>query len=180
MLIKLQLLSDIQEIRSIQTHPKIFKYISDDLTPEDFIPDTKRCVYLGLYLDETLYGCLMVEPVNSITASLHFCILPQLYGHLSEIREMVVNWLNTTKLLKVIAFSPVWNKLIIKTARQVGMKEEGRLTKSFLYKWKLHDQIIFGATKAEWNSNELSRSESIELLQKRRREEDEVCQQAQQ
>ena len=149
---RVERLTDPEQIKKIFNHPKISKHISDDLTPDNFEPDIARTIFLGIFEDDKLLGIVSLEPFTNTTSQIHFCILPSLYGRLSDIKRVLCGWANTnTSIMKVVGFVPACNKLMVRAARTFGMVEEGRITKSFLQNWKLHDQIVFGFTKQQWN-----------------------------
>ncbi len=106
-------------------------------------------------MDETKAGVIRIDPMNGITCCMHIAALPEMWGKTKVFVQDVIRWTFTnTGYMKVTAFIPVDNKLAIKLARDVGMVQEGILTKSYLRNWKVLDQIIFGLYKGDmtWDS----------------------------
>ncbi len=142
-----------EDIARILNHPKVYGWLTDIRSPKEYEPIIHESV---IYLmDETKAGVIRIDPMNGITCCMHIAALPEMWGKTKVFVQDVIRWTFTnTGYMKVTAFIPVDNKLAIKLARDVGMVQEGILTKSYLRNWKVLDQIIFGLYKGDmtWDS----------------------------
>ena len=63
-------------------NPKIYRWLKDDNTPEDWKPIiTNDRYYLGVYDDDNEYlGLFLFIPLTSILYEIHTCLLPEAWG----------------------------------------------------------------------------------------------------
>ncbi|MDI6789395.1 MAG: GNAT family protein [Thermodesulfobacteriota bacterium] len=145
--------TDKEDIAHILNHPRVYGWIIDIRSPKEYEPIIHES---ALYLmDETKAGVIRIDPMNGITCCAHIAALPGMWGKTKEFVKEAIRWgFANTGYMKATAFIPIDNKLAIKLARDVGMVQEGILTKSYLRNWKLLDQIIFGLCKGDisWGS----------------------------
>jgi RimJ/RimL family protein N-acetyltransferase len=133
--------TDMELISMILNHPKVYDLITDDASVPPCVPNMNN-----LYLtNETRNGILTASHVNGITCEVHIAVLPELWGRATGFFKECIAWgFENTRYMKVIGFTPVYNRAAISLAKRCGFKEEGRLKDSFLKNWELHDQIVFG------------------------------------
>ena len=138
-----------KDISRIINHPKIYKLISDDLSPKTYIPIINESVLWVINEEKT--GVIKVEVVNGITCQVHITVLPELWGKAKDFIIEATRWFfDNTKYLKIITLIPTYNRLAIRLAEKCGMKKEGCIKKSFLKNWKIYDQLVYGFTKIEF------------------------------
>ena len=140
--------TDIEDISRIINNPKIYKWISDDLSPEVYTPVINSAILYLMNKEKT--GVIQITPMNGVTGQVHTSVSSELWGKSAEFVKEATQWLfSNTRYLKVIAFIPTYNRLTIKLAADCGMKKEGLIEKSFLKNWKLWNQEIWGLAKEE-------------------------------
>jgi RimJ/RimL family protein N-acetyltransferase len=128
-----------EEVKDIATHPKVWPWISDAFTFE-FEVDPRM-----LYLSIDGKGFIAVEQLNHICYQVHIALLPDLWGLGMKIGAAVKEWIfSNTVCKKIIAMVPADNRPALRLAKKLGMREEGRITKSFQRGIVLIDQVIFG------------------------------------
>ena len=137
---------DKKAISKILRHPKVFKWLGDDLSPDNYSPHTEDpIIYL---IDENKTAVIRIDPMNGITCNVHIAATPKMWGKTQEFAETATGWLfKHTRFTKVIAMVPDFNRLAIRLAGKIGMQQEGIITKSFLKNWKAHDLVLFGLCK---------------------------------
>jgi RimJ/RimL family protein N-acetyltransferase len=137
-------------VRSIIIHPKIYPHVSDDgsPSPEDFIapPNVTYCL---IHEGEDIGGVYIIVPVNFICCDIHTCILPHWWGEKAKKSILdFVEWIfKETAYEKIISWIPDNNQRALKFALQAGFKVEGLNTKSYKKDGILYDQIMVGLTK---------------------------------
>ena len=136
--------TDMDAIARILNHPKVYDGISDDLSVFPFVPDPSHfCL-----INEEKTGVVRIDPVNSVTCAVHIAALPELWGRVVGFVKEGIEWtFKNTLYSKIIGFTPENNRSAVALAKRCGFKEEGRIVKSFLKHWELHDQIVFGLSK---------------------------------
>lgn len=136
--------TDVELVSRILNHPKVFDWISDDMSPKPCVPNPNN-----LYVtNEEETGILIAAYVNGITCEVHMAALPELWGRMTPFVKEGIKWcFDNTRFTKIIGFTPVYNRAALALAKRSGFKEEGRLKNSFLKNWELHDQIVFGLSK---------------------------------
>lgn len=141
--------TDKELISRVLNHPKVYKWISDDCSPEVY--DPVMCPGRIYLTDETKSGIVMIDQMNGICCQVHAALLPELWGKGLEFVKATIRWgFAKTRYMKIIAIIPEFNRLTIRIVKECGFAKEGILKKSFLKNWKMHDQVIFGLTKAEF------------------------------
>jgi len=140
---------DMDAVAKILNHPRVYRMISDDMSPSPFIPmDYVGAIYL---MDESRVGVVRIDPMNGICCICHIATLPELWGGAKGFGMEFIEWLfNNTVYIKVVGIIPAYNRLVIKLCRDCGFSQEGVIRKSFMKKWKIYDQMIFGLSKSEY------------------------------
>lgn len=135
-------------IENIILHPKVVNWLTDDKSKHYDVVIHPQIYYL---VNEANTGVIRVDPMNSITCSLHMATLPELWGHGHEFAQEALEWgFKNTLYQKIVGIIPTYNERIIKLVKDLGFKQEGVLTKSFLKNWVLADQLIFGLSKGDF------------------------------
>ena len=111
---------------------------------------------IGAYVlkpaEDTIF---MFLPLNSFTFDVHTAVVKG-PARVSAAKEAIraVEWMcDNTRVEKFITQVPVFNKPAVFFARYIGMKKEGRLTKMFKKDGKMHDVLLFGATRQDVENN---------------------------
>ena len=149
--------TDLNLVREILTHPKIYPRMIDDFSPpaEDFIPVEHERVWYVLVRDGgEILGLWMVVFVSPILAEIHTCLLPHAWGERAAIAaKEAIRWLFAhSELQRIFTHVPAFNRLALRFAKASGMTEFGRHPKSFLFDGILHDQFMLGLSRGEENS----------------------------
>ena len=139
---------DKNVIENIILHPKVMLWLTDDNSKNYAVIIHPQVKYL---VNEEHTGVIRVDPMNSITCSLHMATLPELWGHGYEFATEALEWgFKNTLYQKIVAIIPAYNERIIKLVQKMNFKQEGILTKSFLKNWVLVDQLIFSLNKGDF------------------------------
>jgi hypothetical protein len=140
-------LIDKEEIEAMVNSPEIYRWLTDDLSPEVFTCDD-NAIYLS---NEDRSGIVKLETLNGVTAQVHVAAFRRLLGRTRNFVREALEWgFDNTTLMKIITFIPSYNRLALKLAQRSGFREEGIMTRSFLKDWILYDQYIYGITKEEF------------------------------
>lgn len=150
-------LHDLNVIAETITHPRIYPFVSDDLSPsrESFIPcDHPSLYYLGAWDQQEYLGLWMLAPANSICWEVHTCLLPNAWGKraIEATRGAIEHVWTETACQRIITVVPAYNSLALRLAEKAGMTRYGVNPKSFLKDGLLHDQILLGVSKPEKES----------------------------
>ena len=134
-------------IENIILHPKVINWLTDDNTKHYDVILHPQIRYL---VNQENTGVVRVDPMNSITCSVHIATLPALWGHGKDFALGVRDWVFTQTLYqKAVAIIPAYNSRVIKLVQGLNFKQEGVLSKSFLKNWVLTDQLIFSLHKGD-------------------------------
>ncbi len=135
-------------IENIILHPKVVNWLTDDKSKHYEVVIHPQIYYL---VNETNTGVIRVDPMNSITCSVHIATLPELWGKSYPFVQEALTWgFANTQYQKVVGIIPAYNEKIIKLVKHFNFKPEGVLTKSFLKNWVLIDQLIFSLSKGDF------------------------------
>lgn len=139
---------DKKVISKILRHPKVNPWLVDDLSPINYSPVIHESI---IYLvDDKKTGVTRFDPMNGICCQAHIATVPDMWGKAVEFSKLSIEWIfKHTGYQKIVAMIPEYNRLAIRVARMVDMKQEGNITSSFLKDWKLHSLIIFGLDKVK-------------------------------
>jgi RimJ/RimL family protein N-acetyltransferase len=145
---------DMELVRSIITHPKIYPHVTDDESPkvEDFKPiDSELIIHALVKDDDEVLGIWTLTPNNAATCEIHTCLLPNAWGYRGkQAAKIMLTWVwDNTSFVRIITNVPDSNRLALMFAKSVGMEQFGVNTKSFLKNGTLEDQIMLGISKGE-------------------------------
>jgi RimJ/RimL family protein N-acetyltransferase len=143
---------DLELVRRILTHPRIWRHISDDGSPppEEFRPPEHPSIWYVLVWDgEELLGLWMLVPHNTVCWEIHTALLPQAWGERARraARECVAWIWRETPCQRLITAVPASNRLALRFAERAGMRVWGVNEKSFLRGGRLEDQIMLGLSR---------------------------------
>lgn len=144
---------DLELVRRVMTHPKIYRHLADDgcPPPDEFRPaDHPAILYLTVWQGDELLGLWMLVPHNAVCWEAHTALLPSAWGRAREAARAMLAWLWAhTGCRRLIGAVPRSNRLAAKLARDAGMREYGVNEKSFLRQGRLEDQIMLGISASE-------------------------------
>ena len=137
-------------VAKIINHPRVYDHLTDDLSPEVYVPDSSR-IYI---INEEATGVIRLDPLTGTCCLVHIAAMPELWGKTKEfVREVIEwGWANTC-YSKAQSLTPVFIPLAIRLAKSCGFKQEGILKKSYLKNFKLYDQVLLGLSKYEHKEN---------------------------
>jgi len=140
--------TDIPTIQGILTHPKVRDWLTDDNSSFNYEPVIHpQIIYL---VNKEHTGVIRIDPLNSMTCSVHIATTPELWGKGAEFALEALTWgFKNTQYSKVVAIIPEYNERTIKLVQKIGFVKEGVITKSFLKRWKVHNQFLFGLYKGD-------------------------------
>jgi RimJ/RimL family protein N-acetyltransferase len=153
-MIEIRPTEDLDLVRTIMTHPKVWPYISDDFCGEadSFEPVlSPALLYLEALDEEGPGGVWLYHPHNAICWEVHTCCLPEWWGPRAlQAARLTLRWVvEHTACRKVITYVPVCNSLAYRFALRAGMVDEGRNRASFLKRGQVLDQYVLGITREE-------------------------------
>lgn len=136
--------TDMAAVARIINHPKVYGWVSDDCSPEEYEPD-ERNLYI---INEEGTGVIRVDQFNGITCQVHTSTTPDISVPAKDFVLEAIEWgWKNTRYSKIITLVPSFNRLAERLCRSCGFKKEGVITKSFLKGYKLYDQAIYGLSK---------------------------------
>jgi RimJ/RimL family protein N-acetyltransferase len=153
-MIEIRRTEDLDLVRRIMTHPKVWPHISDDGSgSRDLFQPViaPALLYLEALDEDGPGGVWLYHPHNSICWEVHTCCLPDWWGPraLSAAR-LTLRWVvERTECRKVITHVPVTNRTALRFAQRVGMVDEGLNRASFLKGGQVVDQYVLGITEEE-------------------------------
>jgi len=135
-------------IENIILHPKVINWLVDDNSKNYDVIIHPQIYYL---MNKRNSGVIRVDPMNSVTCSVHIATLPSLWGNGHDFVKEAIEWgFTNTRYQKIIGIIPVYNERVIKLVKDFNFKQEGILTKSFLKNWVLVDQLVFSLNKGDF------------------------------
>ncbi len=153
-MVRFERTEDANLIRSIVTHPEIYKHVSDDGSPapEDFEPPVNKAVlHVLVFDDEELRGLFTFVQQNFIELEVHTTLLPVARGPFArEASRGVIRWVwENTCYMRIITHVPAYNRLALAFAKRAGLIGFGVDQKSYLKNGKLWDQVLLGVSRPE-------------------------------
>ena len=120
---------DVEMIRSIATHPKIWPTLGDDLLSDP--AEWKPLMHDGIWYvlaeeDCQTRGLFVFFPENSVCWQVHICMRPEAWGSAARALREVFEWLwKQTTCQRITGSVPVWNAPAIACALKAGMQPFG-------------------------------------------------------
>lgn len=144
---------DVQLIRTIMTHPKLYPHLTDDFSPapEDFQPvEHDSYIYLLVRDGDDLLGLFFFHPHTVSIWEVHTCLLPGAWGERGKAaaissREWI--WENLPHCLRIITNVPTYNRLALRFAQTAGMEQFGKNPDSFVKSNKVYTLLMLGVTR---------------------------------
>lgn len=136
------------------TTPGVYEWLADDFypTPENFWPQMSPAIFhLVAYDGAELVGVYITHPINAVCWEVHHAILPSAWGaRARRIGEAYEAWLwENTGAQTAVGFTPTCNRLALRYARVLGMRECGRLPRAYQRRGELFDIVIFAKGRGE-------------------------------
>ena len=150
--------TDYALVRRILTHPRIYKYISDDYSPsaDEYRPVKSEAVWYVVVRDRhtggsDLLGLWMFVPMNGICWEVHTCLMPCAWGDVGlEAARQLPAWIwRHTPCRRIITNVPATNRLALHFALKAGMRVYGINKASYLKDGKLCDQTCLGLSPGQ-------------------------------
>lgn len=137
---------NLEDVSTILNHPKVYRMISDDLSPERY--DPVEALYV---INDEKTGTGRADPFTGTCCSVHIAATPELWGKAESFAREAIGWVfSNTIYSKMVAFIPEYNRLAISLANRCGFSKEGLIHKSFLKNFVLYNQVVLGLTKREF------------------------------
>lgn len=147
---------DVDLIKNIMTHPRVYRHISDDGSPsvEEFLPQINDLVLYFAIGDASgkAVGIFMTYPHNTICYEVHTCMTPDAWGEIArQGAHDGCEWMFTnTRCQRIITNVPSYNRLAARFSVDCGMTLFGVNKKSILKNGMLYDQAMYGISKEDW------------------------------
>lgn len=146
---------DIDRIARIVSAPEVWDNIRDDGSSDG---DRERLAEVFLSVPEILTlspnenTAFFLVPHNSFSYEVHTCVTKDGRGKAASdaAREALEYVFGKTPVLKLLSWTPEFNKPALLFALRAGFEIEGRMKKSFLKNGTLHDETLVGLTKERW------------------------------
>ena len=172
---------DYELIRSILTHPRLWKYLSDDYSPApgDFYPQEHPSIWYVIVRDvhekgADLLGLWMFVPQNGVCWEVHTALLPCAWGERGQLAaRLLPMWMwYASHCRRIVTNVPASNRLALHFAYRAGMKVFGVNEASYLKNGVLLDQVMLGISRPD----QLPPIEAGEAQERTEEREEEVCQ----
>lgn len=148
MAVRIERTADPGVVKMIVTHPKVYKYVTDDGSPaeQDYAPDMTNARFLLAWDDSELLGLFALVPQNHATVEVHTCLLPSARGdRAADAAQELIKWVwNNTTFKRLVTCVPGYNRLALRFALAAGMTRYGINTRSYMKNGQLWDQIMLG------------------------------------
>jgi hypothetical protein len=142
---------DVELIRSVMTHPRIWPHISDDGSPPagEFVPVMHSSIfYLEVRSKGALLGIFVFNTQSSICWEVHTCMLPHTWGLSRLATQQGAQWIfSHTKCERIVTTVPVTNRLALRLALETDMRVYGHNPESIRQAGVLQDTILLGISK---------------------------------
>jgi len=148
---------DVRGLTAVARHPAVFDASSDDhcTDPEqvDMTPvvASAHMLALGIFAGGSLAGFFLLVRHSNVLTEIHTAILPYIRGRPAEFaaQRLLSYVFDRTPCQKLMTLVPASNRAAALFALRAGFKAQGTLTDSFLKGGLLHDQRIFGLSRAD-------------------------------
>ena len=123
----------------------IEKYMADDSGWE--IPHGP---FLSTFIDGEMAGAFVVIPWSEYCVQIHGGVARKFWGRGVEIcTDMGMFLFTVTPCVKIVAIVPESNRLMRNCLVKTGLKEEGKIEKSFIKNMRFQDQYVYGIHRGE-------------------------------
>lgn len=144
MILRFEPTRDMDLVRQVVTHPRLYRVISDDKAPApaDYQPDP-ALDYVKVLRGEDLLGLFALLKMPEAW-EVHTCLLPLAWGAAVEIGRAFLAWLwENTDCPRLASVAPLGNRLAIRLARLCGMEQTGIASAAWRKANVVQDALIF-------------------------------------
>lgn len=141
---------DFPTVYNIMHDPSVAPWVRDDHTP-DLAPESVlamlRCSrYYLLGNSERTMAVLFAPLVSGSCFEIHTNILPEGRGEkaVRDGREMIKYMKSNTPCKTLMTWIPSFNRPALALARKLGFDHRGTLPKSFVWRGRAYDVLLFG------------------------------------
>lgn len=143
---------DLELVRSLATHPRVWEGITDDDCPprEEWRPsENPSVVYLLALIGADPVGYWMLVPHASYLWECHTVLTPAAWGLIArELADAAIRWVwHNTPARRIITHVPEYNRVALRFALVNGFVEYGRNPNSFMKHGKTWTVIELGIDK---------------------------------
>jgi RimJ/RimL family protein N-acetyltransferase len=144
---------DLELVRLILTHPKIYGPGSDDFSPnaDEWMPPAagEHLQYMLVKEDEEIVGLFTVLFISPILYKIDGGFLPVAWGKSAEAACCAfIQWLwENTGCLRIVCDVPEYNDLSLRMTRIMGMKKYGENPQAYLKHRTLHNVELMGISR---------------------------------
>ena len=149
-------ITDEKRVYDTITHPRIWPWVSDDMTPskQEYRPlmGHPAVLYAGVFENGEYMGLWQFTMKNAVTWEVHTCLLPACWGKKAVAACRAVAewfWQQQPGARRIVTCVPVDNPLALKLATSSGMKSWGRNPGAYLRRGRLLDEVWFGSSRPE-------------------------------
>lgn len=143
---RLERTNDVEFLRGVFTHPRIWPWICEDgVTPESFQPLIHPLVVHLRYGND---GVFTFRSLNRILYECHVAMFPGTASDEAATQAIAWMWANT-QAKKLVCNIPAISRHAIAYAHRAGFVREGRMKDAFMRNGKLHDLIVMGVSKCQ-------------------------------
>lgn len=146
--------TDYPLIRAIITNPRIYDHVTDDFSAprEEYQPIVHPEVFYVIVGDPDIRGLWIFQKHSPVLYEIHTCLRPEAWGKFAvQAAAGLATWLwdHHPQCQCVITKVPEYNRLALAFAKRAGMKECGRLPRSYQKHGKIMDTTILCATRPQ-------------------------------
>jgi RimJ/RimL family protein N-acetyltransferase len=147
--------TDYALVRAVFTHRTQYGAMTDDFSPapEDFQVNTDPRIWYVLARENgRVLGVFTLLGQNTVLYEIHWSLLPCAWGRRTvPATTGAIAWMFAhSPARRIIGAIPAYNRLAIKLARRVGMREFGVNPRAFQKHGELHDLVLLGASPEEF------------------------------
>jgi RimJ/RimL family protein N-acetyltransferase len=148
---------DMDVVREIITHPRIWPNVIDDFSPprEEFQPIASESIlYILPKEDERVLGVICFAMLSHIVFEIHPVLLPETWWEFGKAKEATLgamDWIwKNTDCQRIVGYVPLLrHRTKLRFPPKLGMVQYGVNPKSFLKGGVLVDQVMFGLSRPE-------------------------------
>ncbi|HEX2614711.1 MAG TPA: GNAT family protein [Nitrososphaera sp.] len=144
---------DMQVVKQIMEHPRIWPHIHEDGITEASPVDVEG-IHWVLVSNPDPVGLFMAHARSKHCYEMHTCLTPAVWGESgNDAAQLFLLYMFTkTDCQKIVTNVPEYNKAALRFALRNGMRHEGNNRASYLKNGVLIDQYMLGITLKEFES----------------------------
>lgn len=142
---------DMQAVKAIMSHPRIWPHIHDDSVSEPAPADLEHLIWLLATDTAGPAAVFLFYPLTAVSYEGHVSVLPRVWGKSAEYARQAIEWMfANTPCERICGATPADNILALRFNKRIGFQCRGVRPRAFVRNGQPVDLVLSSVEKSGW------------------------------